>query len=120
MNRRPFVSLFSFVLVAFVLGLLGWFTQSEMVRWAALAIALALISVGLGVNSLIIALHTDRKMSKIEATLPRIETLQEEVRKEQAEQKEERGSSSQVVSTLQAISQYYMNFINKAKEEDKN
>ena len=119
MNWRPFISLVSFILLALILGLAGWFTQSEMMKWATLAVALAFVSVGLGVNSLIITLHIGREATRMETKLARIEGLQEEMQKEQTEQKEQKSSGPSIIASLQAMSQTYMDYINKQKEEDK-
>ncbi|MFC2017575.1 hypothetical protein ACFLUD_04100, partial [Chloroflexota bacterium] len=97
----------------------GWITESSSIRWVAPAFGLALIAVGLGVNSLIIALDTDKKMTEMGAALASIEGLQEEIRKEQKEQSEQRNSSPQIIPTLQALSQYYSDYLNKQKGEEK-
>jgi len=55
-------------------------------------------------------------MTKLDATLARIEGLQEEIRKEQ---KEQASSGPPIVASLQAMSQYYMDYISKQKGEDK-
>ena len=114
MKRRLYYPL-SIVILALFLGLFGWFTESSSIRWTALAFGLALIAVGLSVNSLIIALHTERRMTEMGAALAKIEGLQEEIRKEQ----NERASSGQpIIASLQAMSQYYMDYIDKQKGED--
>ena len=115
MSWRPFISLFSFIILALFFGIVGWVTESTIIKWAAPAIGLALIAVGLGVNSLMIALHTSRRMTEMDATLARIEGLQEEIQKEQREQA---SSRSPVVESLQALSQYYFDYIAKQKGED--
>jgi len=115
MSWRPFISLFSFIILALFFGIVGWVTESTIIKWAAPAIGLALIAVGLGVNSLMIALHTYRRMTEMDATLARIEGLQEEIQKEQREQA---SSRSPVVESLQALSQYYFDYIAKQKGED--
>jgi len=115
MSWRPFISLFSFIILALFFGIVGWVTESTIIKWAAPAIGLALIAVGLGVNSLMIALHTYRRMTEMDATLARIEGLQEEIQKEQREQA---SSHSPVVKSLQALSQYYFDYIAKQKGED--
>ena len=119
MNKRLVVNLSSFASIALIFCLLGLITQSEMIKWAAPSFAIALVSLGLGINSLIIALHSDKQMSKIDATLVRIETLQEEIKKDIAEQKNQKSSGVQIIPTLQGISKYMMDFINKDKDEGK-
>ena len=116
MNWRWFTSLSFFIVLALILFLVALFTHSEMIKWAASAFGIALIVVGLGVNSLIIALHTERRMTEMGATLTRIEGLQEEIRKEQNERTT---SGSPIIASLQAASQYYMDYIKKQKGEDK-
>jgi len=115
MNRRLYYIPLSCVILALFLGLVGWFAESSTIKWAAPAFGLALISVGLGLNGFLIALHTDRRMHEMDATLARIENLQEEI---QREQKEQASSRSPIVSSLQALSQYYFDYIAKQKRED--
>ena len=119
MKRRLCYYPLAIVILAVFLGLFGWFTESSSIRWVAPAFGLALISVGLGVNSFIIALHTDRKMTRMEATLTRIESSQEEIQKEQTEQKEQKSSSSQIIPTLEVFTKFYTDYLNKQKGEDK-
>ena len=119
MKRRLYYYPLTIVIVAVCLAVIGWFTESSSIRWVAPAFGLALIAVGLGVNSLIIALHTEKRVTELGAVLGKIEGMAEEMRKEQTEQKEQKGSSPQIIPTLQAISQYYVDFINKQKGEDK-
>ena len=114
MNKRPYYFPLAIVILAIFLGLFGWFNESLSVRWIAPAFGLALIAVGLGVNSLIIALHTEKRMTEMSAALARIEALQEEIRKDQ----NERAGSPPIIASLQAMSQYYMDYISKQKGED--
>ena len=115
MKRHLYYYPSAIIILAVFLGLFGWFTESSSIRWVALAFGLALIAVGLGVNSLIIALHTEKRMTEMSAALARIEALQEEIRKDQ----NERAGSPPIIASLQAMSQYYMDYVNKQKGEDK-
>ena len=115
MKWRPFISLLSFIFVALIVGLVGWLTQSSELQWAVAAIGLALILVGLGVNSLLISLHTDRRINEVKTTLTRIETLQTEMQKEQ---KKQSSSGSTILPTLQAFSQLYLDYQAKQKSEE--
>jgi hypothetical protein len=119
MKRRLYYYSLTIVVLAVFLGLFGWFTESSSIRWVAPAFGLALIAVGLGVNSLIIALHTERRMTEMGAALARIEGLQEEIQKEQKEQSEQKSSGSQIIPTLEVFSRFYLDYLNKQKGEDK-
>ncbi len=79
MKRRLYYYPLAIVILAVLLGLFGWLTESSSIRWVAPAFGLALIAVGLGVNSLIIALHTEKRATEIGAILARIEGLAEEM-----------------------------------------
>jgi len=116
MKRRFYYYPLAIVILAIFLALFGWFTESSSIRWIAPAFGLALIAVGLSVNSWIIALHTERRMTKMGAALTRIEGLQEEIRKEQSERA---NSGPSIVASLEAMSKYYMDYISKQKGEDK-
>ena len=112
MNWRPFISLLSFILLALIVVLLGLFTQSLELKWAAAATGLALIAVGLGVNSFMISLRTNRRINEVNTTLTRIETLQTEIQKEH---KEQSSSKSMIIPTLEAFSQFYLDYLTKQK-----
>ena len=118
MNRRPFVIFLPFVVAAFAIGSVVWFTQSQELKWAAVAIGLALISLGLGVISLLISRHTDKRINELNATIAQIETSQAEMQREQREQKEQSSSNSSIVPTLQAFSQLYLDYLANQKGED--
>jgi hypothetical protein len=112
MNWRPFISLLSFILLALIVVLLGLLTQSSELKWAAAATGLALIAVGLGVNSFMISLRADRKINELNTTLTRIETLQIEMQKEHEEKS---SSKSMIIPTLEAFSQFYLDYLTKQK-----
>jgi len=65
------------------------------------------------INSFIQALRAGKSMEEIKETLSRIEVLQQEIQKTQQEQSEKGSPSSTIVPTLQALSQYYMDYIAK-------
>ncbi len=62
------------------------------------------------------ALHTEKRVSELGAVLTRIEGIAEEMRKEQNEQA---SSGPPIIASLQAISQQYMDYVNKQQREDK-
>ena len=115
MKRRLYYYPLAIVILAVLLGLFGWLTESSSIRWVAPAFGLALIAVGLGVNSLIIALHTEKRATEIGAILARIEGLAEEMRKEQNERA---SSGPPIIASLQTMAQYYTDHIKKQKGED--
>jgi hypothetical protein len=119
MNWRDSMTLIYFVVAAVIFAVIGWFTLSPAIKWAAPAVALGFISVGLGVNSLVLVNHTDRKIETMNEALKSIKQLQEEIQKEQ---KEQSSSSSKIVPTLQAFSQLYLDYLSKQKsgEEQQN
>jgi hypothetical protein len=100
--------------LALIVGFVGWITLPTTVKWAAPAIALALFSLGLGINSLVIALHSDRRTNEVSKTLTRIEDLQIETSKEL---KERSNSGSPILPTLQTFSHFYLDYLAKQKSE---
>ena len=112
--KRALFSVAAFSLSAFLISLLVFIADAVELKWAIAAGALGLVGVGLALNSFMLTLHTDRRMNEINATLSRIEDLQKEIQKEQ---KERANSSSPIVTSLQALSQYYMDFLTKQKSE---
>ena len=115
MNWRDSMTLIYFVVAAVIFAVIGWFTLSPAIKWAAPAVALGLISVGLGVNSLVLVNHTDRKIETMKEALKSIKQLQEEIQKEQ---KEQSSSSSPIVPTLQAFTQMYLDYLAKQQSEE--
>ena len=115
MNWRPFISLISFIVLALIFVLLGWITESIESTWAAVA-SLALIGVGLGVNSFMISLDTNRRIDDVNKTLKRIEILQTEM---QNEPKEQSGSESKIIPTIEAFSKFYLGYLAKQKSGGK-
>ena len=113
MKWRLLISVCAFIIGASILGIIGW-TSGETVFTAY---ALGVLSVGLGANSLMISLNTAKGTNNIEATLTRIASLQEEIKKAQEEQP---GSSKPILATLEGLSQYYLDYIAKQKEKDEN
>ena len=112
MNRSLYYYPLALVILAVFLALFGWFNESSTIRWVAPAFGLALIAVGLGLYSLIITLHTEKRAIEMGAALTRIEGLAEEMRKEQSERA---SSGPPIIASLQAMSQYYMDYMNKQK-----
>jgi hypothetical protein len=115
MNRRHFAILSPFLALAIILVIIGVVTGATTVKWVAPAVGLALISVGLGVNGLMIALQIDRRMGDIDTRLAQIENMQEEMRKELEEQP---ASGSTIVTSLQALSQHYSDLLSKQEPEN--
>ena len=113
MKWRLLISVCAFIIGASILGIIGW-TSGETVFTAY---ALGVLSVGLGANSLMISLNTAKRTNSIEATLTRIASLQEEIKKAQEEQP---SSSKPILATLEGLSQYYLDYIAKQKEKDEN
>ena len=106
---KPFISVIAFSVGALILGILAWFSGETILS----AYALAVLSVGLGFNSLMISLSADRRTNSIEATLARIESLQEEIKRAQEDQPH---SSKPILATLEGLSQYYLDYMAKQKE----
>jgi hypothetical protein len=117
MHLRDFMTLLYFVVAAIVLGIISWVTLSPTVKWVTPIIALGLISVGLGVNSIVLVRHTDKKIEAINETLRTIGQVQEELQKEQ---KEQTSSRSHIVPTLQAFSQLYLDYLAKQETGEEN
>lgn len=108
-------SVTGFSLTAFLVSLLVFIVDAVELKWAIAAGALGLVGVGLALNSFMLTLRTDSRMNEINATLSRIVALQEEIQKEQ---KEQANSSSPIVTSLQALSQHYMDLLTKQKSKD--
>jgi len=113
MKWRLLISICAFIIGASILGIIGRFSGETVFT----AYALGVLAVGLGANSLMISLNTAKRTNSIEATLTRIASLQEEIKKAQEEQP---GSSKPILATLEGLSQYYLDYIAKQREKDEN
>jgi len=112
MRWRDFRILFYFIIAAIVFGIISWVVLSPAVAWIALVVAWGLILIGLLVNSLLLLRDTDKKIKEINETLKNIVQIQEAMQKEQ---KEQAGSGSTIVPTLQAVSQFYLDYFARQK-----
>ncbi|MFC1918608.1 hypothetical protein ACFLWW_01355 [Chloroflexota bacterium] len=116
MRLKYFFKRYWFLVLAAILVIIGSYFSSEAIKWGSYAIGFAVISIGLGISSVNLELQTSKEMKKMGETLSRIEDLQKEIQQEQNGQK---GSSTHIIPTLQAFSQFYLDYLNKQKEEDK-
>ena len=116
MNKRQYYYPLAIIAIGMFLGLLGWFNESSSIRWIAPAFGLVLIGVALGLSSLIIASNTEKRATELIAGLARIESLAEELREEISGKK---NHGAQIIPTLEAISQYYTEYLNRPKGEEK-
>ena len=117
MHWRDFRTLLYFVFIAVIFGIIGWVTLSPAITWVAPVVALGIISIGLGVNSLVLVNHTDKKIEAINGAVKNIEQIQEAMQKEH---KEQSSPGSTIVPTLQAFSQLYMDYLAKQQTGEKN
>jgi len=105
-----FTILIYFVIASVIFGAICWIILPPDVLWLAAVVALGLISIGLGVNSLVLVRDTDRKIEAINVTLENIEQIQEAIQKEL---KEQSSSRSAIAPTLQVLSQLYLDYLAK-------
>ena len=123
------LNLFIYGLMAPVAGSLGdrWKPRRVMLIGIAIvglatgliilaAFAIAVFSVGLGIGSFMVALDTDRRINNIDATLARMEKLQDEIKKAQEEQP---SSNNPILATLHGLSQYYLDYVKNRKRKKK-
>ena len=85
--------------------------ESIETRWAAIAVAIAFVSVGLGAQGFLIARYTDNKLVELSQTLIRLETLQNEIK---AEQEKQKSTNTPVIASMTALSQL-VEFFGKKK-----
>ena len=94
-----------------LLAIVG-FTTGQTILFA---FALATLSVGFGISSLMVASHTDKITCELKMAIERTENLQKEIKKAQEEQP---GSGKPLLATLQGLSQYYFDYVAKQKKAD--
>jgi hypothetical protein len=112
MHLRDFRIFIYFIIAAVVLGVVSWTVLPPSAIWVAPVVALGLISIGLGVNSVVLADRTNKKIEEIQETLIHIEQMQEAIKKEQEKQS---GPHSMIIPTLQAFTQLYMDSVTEQK-----
>jgi len=106
-----YLPLLCFVLAGLAIGSYVWIVEAIEIRWAASAVAIALIAAGLGVQSLLLAKYTADRIREINQTLIRLESLQNDIK---AEQQRQTGANTPVVASMAAISQL-VEFFSKQK-----
>ena len=107
----PFVT---FTIAGIAMGSYVWAAESIEIRWAAIAVAIALISIGLGAQGFLIARYTDNKLGELNQTLIRLETLQNEIK---AEQEKQKSTNTPVIASMTALSQL-VEFFGKKKADE--
>ena len=117
MNWRAFYVLLLFILIAFTFGLLGLFSQSLELKLAITAGSLALLSVGLGINSFLISLNTEKRINEVSFNLTRIEEFQTELQREYKEHQEQSSSGSMIIPTLETFTKFYLDYLDRQKGE---
>ncbi len=96
------------VIAAVILGIAGWIVLPANIEWLAAVFSLGLIIIGSGVNSVMQANHTQRKMEEIARAITNIERMQKEQSEQQKEPKE---PHSAIIPALQAFSQLYSDYV---------
>ena len=114
MKQTYFFGLYSFTILAIIFVIAMVFIGTPGTEWVVPAIGLSLIAIGLGFSSLYIALSTGRAINNINSKLEDVEKLQQDIQKELKEKEESR---SPIVASLQALSQYYQDYLAKQKPE---
>ena len=112
MRWRDFRILLYFIIAAVIFGIISWVTLAPGITWVAPVVALGFISIGLGINILALVNRTGKKIEAISETLKSIQQIQEAIQKEQ---KEQSGSRSSIVPTLQAFSELYLDYFARKK-----
>ena len=112
--KQAIIGSISFAIAAAIVGLLGYSTESADVRWAILAVALGLLGTGLAFIVLMLNSRIEITMNELNEKLSRIEELQKELQNEQREQSKDH---SPFVMPIQALSEYYLDYL--AKQADK-
>lgn len=112
---KLFLPLVAFTIAGIAIGSYVWIAASIELRWAAVAVAIALISAGLGAQGFLIARHTDNKLAELHQTLTRLEALQNEIR---AEQEKQTSTNTPVIASMTALSQLVEFFGKKKADEE--
>ncbi|MFC2038374.1 hypothetical protein ACFLUG_01195 [Chloroflexota bacterium] len=115
--RRILISMTAFSLIGLIISLLVFAIGSTELKWAIAGGAIGVVGIGLALNHLMLALRTDGEIREINTTLSRIEDLQKEMQKAQQEQE---SAGPPIIASLQAMSQYYMDYVNEPKGEQNN
>lgn len=101
--------------IGIVFGIVGWFIESTSLRWIFPAFGLGLIATGLGLFSFMTALHTEKKVTELGEVLISIEDLATGMKEEITERS---NPGPPIIASLQALTQSYMDSLNKKNEED--
>ncbi|MFC1873274.1 hypothetical protein ACFLW3_00460 [Chloroflexota bacterium] len=114
-NKRYFIGVYTFSILAVIFVIVMLFIGSPEIRWIALAVGLAVISLGLGLSSFYITLEADTTTRELKSRLERIEQGQQEIL---AEIREGRGSGTPIVASLDALTKYYTDYMQRQNRGD--
>ena len=73
MHWRDFRIVVYFVVAAVIFGIVGWVILAPALTWVVPIVALGLILLGLGINSVVLVNHMYKKIEAIRETLKSIE-----------------------------------------------
>jgi len=111
---QSYLPLLCFVLAGLAIGSYLWIVGAIEIRWAAFAVAIALIAVGLGMQGLLLAKYTADRIGEINQALIRLEGLQNDI---SVAQQQQTTTNTPIVASMTAISQL-VEFFSKQKGED--
>lgn len=101
-----------FIAAGLAVGRYGWMLEVSGIRWAALAMAIALISIGIGLESYVRAAQIEGQMKETNTRLEQIIDSLEEMKRKQDEQS---SSSSMIIPTLETFTKFYLDYLDKQK-----
>ena len=107
--------LYAFIGLVIIFAIIMAIVGSSDIRWIIPSIGLALVSAGLGFTSFTIALHANSTANSMHSLLEQIKQTQEDT---YTELKEQKGSGTHIVASLEAMSKYYTDYIAKQRSDD--
>ena len=103
--------------VAAIILIYAWLTQPIEIIWVFASLAIALISLGLGLNSILIAVNSKNQFEGLSKKFDEeFQKLQQEIK--DAHQKQSDAQSPMVVS-MSALSQFLTNWTKQKEQEAK-
>ncbi len=103
-----------FIITGLAIGIYTWIVETSEIKWAGIVLAIASISIGIGLDSFIRATRIENQMKKINLRLDQIKNSLEEIMEQQDTRT---NSSSMIIPTLETFTKLYLDYIDKQKDE---
>ncbi|UCE98198.1 MAG: hypothetical protein JSV74_02380 [Dehalococcoidia bacterium] len=99
-----------FIIAGLAIGSYAWMVEVSGISWAAIALTIALISIGIAFDSYLRTAKINEQMKEINSSLDQIKNSLEAIKNKQ---NEESSSGSMIIPTLETFTKFYLDYLDK-------